>query len=314
MVLALFGALPFIFSGAAGFTDAYFETVSGLTTTGITIFTDIESLSTGILFWRSLIQWIGGLGILTLFLAVTFRTSATSFQLFSAESHKIDGARPTPSIFKTAVILWGLYIGFTVVELILLKVLGLSFFDALCHSLTTLSTGGFSTYDASIQHFKEAGYVNYRLIEYVITLFMFFGGCVGSTGGGFKVLRIAILWKAFVGQIRKLRLPRRALSEVVVDKSIVPDAELKRIAALFFGWLFLIAIGGFITSMFTDLNGWQSFSCMFSAVGNIGPCYISVAEMSQLPAIVKYTYIFGVLAGRLEILPVLLIFSRRVWR
>ena len=143
---------------------------------------------------------------------------------------------------------------------------------------------------------------------------MLIGGCVGSTGGGIKVLRIVILFKAFIGQIKKLRLPRKALSEVIVDSSIVLDSELKRMTGLFFGWLFLILMGGVITAFFTKLESWEAFSGMFSAVGNIGPCYFSVQQMSELPVIVKLTYIFGMLAGRLEILPILIIFSYKAWK
>ena len=137
---------------------------------------------------------------------------------------------------------------------------------------------------------------------------------MGSTGGGIKVMRIVILFKAFLKQIKKLRLSRKALSEVVIDFSIVPESELKRITGLFFGWLFLLVIGGLITAFFTDLKSWEAFSGMFSAVGNIGPCYISAQQMSELPVIVKLTYTFGMLAGRLEILPVLIIFSYNSWK
>ena len=126
--------------------------------------------------------------------------------------------------------------------------------------------------------------------------------------------RIIILLRDFLGQIKRISLPNKALSEVVVDSKIVSDSELKRVTGLFFGWLILLAAGGFITALFTDLGSWEAFSGMFSAVGNIGPCYISVQEMSELPAVVKLTYIFGMLAGRLEILPVLMIFSPRAWR
>ncbi len=413
IVLSAFSCIPLYFGTSASLLDSYFETVSGLTTTGITIYTNIEVLPRCIVFWRSLIQWLGGLGILTFFLAVTFRSTNTYFQLFAAESHKIDSSRPTPSIIKTVIILWTLYTTFTVSEMILLKVLGMSVFDAVCHSLTTLSTGGFSPYDASINYYREAGYAHYRAIEYVITFFMLLGGinflmhykflrgrfrdvawntelryflgiivigatlvmldhfrmfpgfslarleetfrhtiftiislltttgfgtidinepyfpamskqiflvlmliggCVGSTGGGIKVLRIVVLYKAFAIQIKRLRLPRKALSEVVVDHKIVPNGEYKRISALFWGWLFLILIGGMITAFFTDLEGWAAFSGMFSAMGNIGPCYISVQQMSDLPAIVKLTYIFGMLAGRLEILPILLLLSPKAWK
>jgi trk system potassium uptake protein TrkH len=413
LVLSLFGCIPFYLGVRISFLDAFFETVSGFTTTGMTIFTNIESLPRSIIFWRSLIQWFGGLGILTFFLAITFSSSSAYFQLFSAESHKVDSARPTPSIFKTVVILWSLYTFLTLCELVVLKLLGVDLFDALCHSLTTLSTGGFCAHDASIDHFSREGFVNYRAIEYVISFFMllgginflvhykvlrgrlkdaandtelrgfvliilcstafilldhhrhftdfslneleeyfrhtfftvvslitttgyvttdisdpFFpamskqiflilmliGGCVGSTAGGIKVLRITVLFKAFKRQIRRLMLPSRALSEVVINHKILPDSELKRIAGLFFGWLFLILIGGLVTAFFTDLGSFEAFSGMFSAVGNIGPSYITVQQISELPAIVKLTYIFGMLTGRLEILPVLLMFSTRAWK
>ena len=413
IVLSLFGCFPFYLGAGISFVDAYFETVSGFTTTGITLFTNIEALPRSLLFWRSLIQWLGGLGILTFFLAITFHSNITYFQLFTAESHKIDSSRPTPSIFKTVVILWSIYIFFTLCEVTVLKLLGVSFFDAVCHSFTTLSTGGFSTYDTSIDHFRRAGFEHYKTIEYALTFFMFLGGvnfllhykvlsgrfrdvsknlelrwfvliilcstvfmllehyrhfpgitlgkleedfrhivfsvvslvtttgygttdinepffpvmskqiflilmlvggCVGSTGGGIKVMRIIILFKAFTGQIKKLWLPRKALSEMVINNKIVPDWELKRVTGLFFGWLFLLLIGGFATAFFARLGSWESFSGMFSAVGNIGPCYISVKQMSELPAIVKLIYIFGMLAGRLEILPVLLIFNIKAWK
>ena len=413
IVLSLFGCLPFYIGVDTTFLDAYFETVSGLTTTGITIFTDIEILPKSILFWRSLIQWLGGLGILTLFLAITFRSDHTYFQLFSAESHKIDVSRPTPSIFKTVIILWSLYIIFTFSEFVCLSFLGVGFFDSICHSLTTLSTGGFSTYNASIDYFHRARYAHWQTIEYVVTFFMllggvnfllhykiitgklhevssnielryflsfiaaatvfimldhflhfkdytsdilegtfrqslftvvsiitttgfgttdintpffpamskqiflvlmFIGGCVGSTAGGIKVIRISILYNAFIGQIKRLRMPRKAFREIVIDRRIIPEEEIRRVAGLFFGWLLLLLVGGMVTALFTDLGGWESFSGMFSALGNIGPCYISVEQMSHLPAIVKITYIFGMLAGRLEILPILMVFTYRSWK
>jgi trk system potassium uptake protein TrkH len=413
IILAIFAGLPFTLSSGESFIDGYFEAVSGLTTTGITIFTNIESLSKSVILWRSMIQWFGGLGILTLFLAITFKSNNAYFRLFSAESHKIDSARPTPSIFKTVIILWSIYGLFTITEAILLKTFGMNLFDAINHSLTTLSTGGFSPYDSSIQHFKNSGYHYYKEIEYIITFFMFLGGVnfllhykaltgkiksifkdiefkvflfiilsstililsnhyidisrfslhslekdfrhtiftvisittttgfgttdinssffpamakqiililmliggsVGSTAGGIKVLRITVLVKLFKKEIQRLRLPKKAISKLVINKRIFPVSEIKRITSLFFGWLLLIFIGAMITAAFSDLSAWQSFSGMFSAVGNIGPFYFSVEMMSKLPDIVKLTYIFGMLAGRLEILPVLLIFSRKAWK
>jgi trk system potassium uptake protein TrkH len=143
---------------------------------------------------------------------------------------------------------------------------------------------------------------------------MLIGGCVGSTGGGIKVMRVVVLLKAFMGQVEKARLPRKAISELVIENTIISAREFKRIAGLFGGWLFLIFIGGAVTALFTSLGPLESVSGMFSAVGNIGPCYISVGQMSELPAIVKLTYIFGMLAGRLEILPILLVFNYKAWK
>jgi trk system potassium uptake protein TrkH len=123
-----------------------------------------------------------------------------------------------------------------------------------------------------------------------------------------------ILLKAFTLQIIKARLPRKAVTGIVIDYTIIPAREYRRLTGLFSGGLLLILIGGLITAFFTNLGSLESVSGMFSAVGNIGPCYITVEQMSELPAIVKLTYIFGMLAGRLEILPVLLIFNFRAWK
>ena len=343
---------------------------------------------------------------------VTFRGQSGLFQLFTAESHKINMSRPVPNIFKTIKILWFIYAGFTVVEIMLLKFLGLSSFDAVIHSLTTLSTGGFSSYDASIGYFKEAGYQYYQLIEYVIIIFMaagginflvhykvltgnleelwsgiemkyfwgiiggvssliifehylhfpfawqsleetfrttlfqvvsiitttgygtesingaFFpalakqlllilmliGGCVGSTSGGVKVIRIAILNKLFSREVKKIYYPKSAVLPVVVEGSIISDDEIFRMVALFFSWLVLIIVGGGITAILSDLPAWNAFSGIFSALGNIGPFYFSVAKMQSLSPGIKITYIIAMLAGRLEILPIFVLFSPQAWR
>lgn len=173
--------------------------------------------------------------------------------------------------------------------------------------VSIITTTGYGTTDINDPFFPA-------MAKQVFLMLMLIGGCVGSTAGGIKILRVTVLLKLFKNQVTRLRLPKNAVSRVVVNNKIFPTAEAKRITGLFFGWLVLILIGGLMTSFFTRLNSWQSFSGMFSAVGNIGPCYFSVKEMSELPGIVKLTYIFGMLAGRLEILPVLLIFSRKAWK
>ena len=145
-------------------------------------------------------------------------------------------------------------------------------------------------------------------------IMMVIGGCVGSTGGGFKVLRVAILNKLIRRELFKLRVPSRASTPLVIDQAILADDESHRIAGLFFVWIVLIAIGGCITALFSHLGALESVSGMFSAIGNIGPCYISIPDMIEIHPVVKITYIFGMLAGRLEIIPVLLLFSRKAWR
>jgi trk system potassium uptake protein TrkH len=171
IVFSFFGSLPYVISGAIpNFTNAFFETMSGFTTTGSSILADIESLPHGILFWRSITQWLGGMGIIVLSLAVLPVFGIGGMQLFMAE---VPGPTPdkiSPRIRQTAKTLWVIYLGFTVVETLLLFIGGMSVFDAVCHSFTTMATGGFSTKQASIAHWSSP------FIQYVIVIFMFFAG------------------------------------------------------------------------------------------------------------------------------------------
>lgn len=171
VVFSIFGALPFYLSGAIpNYTDAFFETISGFTTTGASVLNDIESLSHGMLFWRSLTQWLGGMGIIVLSLAVLPLLGIGGMQLFIAE---VPGPTPDklhPKVAETAKRLWGLYIIFTFVEVILLTFGGMSLFDAVNHAFTTMATGGYSTKQASVAYWDSA------YIQYVITFFMFIAG------------------------------------------------------------------------------------------------------------------------------------------
>ncbi|WP_321279254.1 potassium transporter TrkG [Marinifilum fragile] len=171
VVFSMFGCLPYLFSGAiSSVTDAFFETMSGFTTTGSSILNNIEELPHGILFWRSLTQWMGGMGIIVMFLAILPTLGIGGRELFAAE---VPGPTPdklTPRIKETARNLWGLYIFFTALETILLYVGGMSFFDAINHSLTTMATGGYSTKQASV------GFYTSPYIQYTITFFMFVAG------------------------------------------------------------------------------------------------------------------------------------------
>ena len=416
------GALPFVIGYGANYLDAYFEAMSGFTTTGFTIFSGLDNMPRSILFWRALTQWLGGLGILSFFLAITYQVSG-AHHIFGAESHKISSGRPKPGLFNTLRIIWVIYTGFTLLAIVVFILEKMPFFDSVCHAFSTLSTGGFSPHDSSIEYYDIIKHPHYRLIEYTIAFFMllggvnflihyrvftrdykalwdnieirywwrmiagftviivvdnlyrsgllgelftrgtlikpgdfeqsfrnslfqvisimtstgfvvrdigssFFGamskqlflvmmvigGCVGSTSGGFKVLRIAILNRLMYREVFKLRVSGKASSGLVIDKKYVSEEDIERVASLFFIWIVLVLIGGAITALFSNHGPFESLSGMFSAVGNIGPCYISVQDIIHLNPMIKITYIFGMLAGRLEILPVLLLFSSRAWK
>lgn len=414
LAVSALAALPFSmglpslgFKGS--YLDGYFESVSGFTTTGITMYSGLDRMPRSIIFWRALMQWLGGLGILTFFLVIA-ASSGSAHNLFSAESHKIFSRRPAPGLFRTVRILWLIYIVLTFVTVAVLCLLDMSLFDAIAHAFTALSTGGYSPYDASIAHYAQAGYPHAAAIEYVLVVAMllggmnFFvhyrwltgdlrslldnvevrwwwafvfgatglvaldrvwhggaslgeplfrdclfqvssivtttgfatqdiatswapalaklvflvlmvvGGCVGSTGGGIKVLRVAILWRMLKRQVVQVIHGRHAVLPIRVDGEVIDVSELRRIAALFFAWMALLAIGSGVTALFSNLGALEAASGMFSALGNIGPCYISVADMGSIHPIVKIVYILGMLAGRLEILPIMLLFSRRAWR
>ncbi len=172
LVMSVSGMLPYLFSGAIpGITNAFFETISGYTTTGATILDDIEAMPEGILFWRSLTHWIGGMGIIVLAIAILPLLGIGGMQLFSAEAPGPSGDKLHPRITDTAKRLWLIYFGYTVAETILLNIAGMSFFDAINHSLATLSTGGFSTKNASLAYWNDQ-----PLIQYIVTLFMFLAG------------------------------------------------------------------------------------------------------------------------------------------
>ncbi len=171
IVFSFFGLLPFYLSGAIpSFTDAFFETMSGFTTTGSSILNNIESLPHGILFWRSIIQWLGGMGIIVLSLAILPLLGVGGMQLFVAE---VPGPVPdklSPRIADTAKRLWVIYVMYTIVEALLLWAGGMTLFDAICHSFTTMATGGYSTKQASVAFYDSA------FIQYVIIIFMFIAG------------------------------------------------------------------------------------------------------------------------------------------
>lgn len=171
LAVSFFGSLPFIISGSIpSFTNAYFEAMSGFTTTGASILTDVEALPKGVLFWRSLTHWMAGMGIIVLSLAILPMLGAGGMQLFKAEVSEIVVERLRPRIADTAKSLWYVYTAITILGVVLLLLGGMDLYDALCHSLGAVATGGFSIKNTSIAYYNSAS------IDIVITLLMLIGG------------------------------------------------------------------------------------------------------------------------------------------
>lgn len=184
---SLFGMLPFYLSGhIPDITNAFFETMSGFTSTGATILDDIESLPHGLLFWRGMTQWIGGLGIVFFTIAVLPIFGVGGIQVFAAETSGPTYDKVHPRIGVTAKWIWSIYTGLTAVEVVLLLFGGMNLFDSICHSFATTGTGGYSTKQASI------AYYNSPYIEYVIAIFMLLSG-----------INFTLLLLFFSGKIRK---------------------------------------------------------------------------------------------------------------
>jgi len=171
VVVAFFGTIPFLLAGTfSSFIDAYFESMSGFTATGATVLTNIESQPHGILFWRNFTQWLGGMGIIVLGIAILPKLAVGGRQLLAAEFPGPLPERLKPRIAETAKIIWGIYLLFSFSEVLLLKLTGLSLFDSVIHTFSTMATGGFSSHTLNIGFFDRPG------AETVITCFMFLAG------------------------------------------------------------------------------------------------------------------------------------------
>ena len=171
IAIVIFSAFPFYFSGTLDYTNSFFEAMSGLTTTGATVLGHsdtlmIEELPHGILFWRSFTQFIGGMGIIVFSIAILPMLGMGGVQLFRAEVAGPVADKITPRVKQTAKLLWGIYVGFVLILCLILKIEGMSWFDAICHSFTTIATGGFSTKNISIAAYGG-------LIQWTIIIFMF---------------------------------------------------------------------------------------------------------------------------------------------
>ncbi|NNF83214.1 MAG: TrkH family potassium uptake protein [Flavobacteriaceae bacterium] len=189
LIMALSGTLPYVFTDTIpSFTNAFFETISGYTTTGASILNDIEAMPEGILFWRSLTHWIGGMGIIVLAVAILPLLGIGGMQLFAAEAPGPSADKLHPRITDTAKRLWLIYVGYTAAETLFLSLAGMSFFDAINHSMCTVSTGGFSTKNESLAFWNDS-----PMIQYIIMVFMFLAG-----------MNFVLSYFAFKGRVQRI--------------------------------------------------------------------------------------------------------------
>ena len=172
LTMVFSGTLPYISTASiTSFSNIFFETMSGYTTTGSTVINDIEALPKSIIFWRSMTHWLGGMGIIVLAIAILPLLGIGGMQLFSAEAPGLTGDKIHPRISDTAKRLWLIYVGLTFLETILLKLAGMSLFDAINNSMSNIASGGFSTKNESIGFWNDV-----PLIQYIIIFFMFLAG------------------------------------------------------------------------------------------------------------------------------------------
>jgi trk system potassium uptake protein TrkH len=170
LVASIFGALPYLFTGTFGWIDAFFESVSGFTTTGSTVAVGLQEWPRALLLWRSFTQWVGGMGIILFTIAILPLLGIGGMQLFKAEVPGPVALKIRPRLVETARQLWFIYVGLTAMEWVALVLAGLGPFDALCHSFTTLATGGFSTHDLSVGAFRSS------MVEWIVVVFMLLAG------------------------------------------------------------------------------------------------------------------------------------------
>jgi len=408
IVAGLFGALPYLFSGnITSVIDAYFESVSGFTTTGSTILTNIEALDESILYWRSLTQWLGGMGIIVLAVAILPLLGVGGMQLFRAEVPSPVKDRLLPRIQDTAKLLWVVYLGITMAAMVMLVLADMPVFDAICHAFTCMATGGFSTKNASIgaynatvqwiiivfmflagvnfslhymalrgrliRYFKNdefnfylflivaaTGFVllfntlllpgdqkpgalpgdsiRHALFQVVATLtttgygtydfelwpymnqvllliLMFVGGSSGSTGGGFKCVRVLLIFKHAYVQVFRLVHPK-AVKHVKLNQKIVQEEVMQSILGLFALYVVVFCVATLImTGLKMDMV--SATSSVITCLNNIGPGLAMVGptkHFADVPGIGKMVLTFCMVMGRLELFTVLVLFLPSFWR
>ncbi len=285
-VAGIFGALPYHFYGVfdGSFLQAFFESVSGFTTTGATLIEDIEVLPRGILLWRQLTQWLGGMGIIVLFLAVLPKFGFRSMTMFKAEIPGPVAERVVPRVVETARRLWLIYLVFTLALVLLLMLVGISFYDAVAHALTTMPTGGFSPYNASIAAFENPA------AEVIIIFFMLFAG-----------INFAIYFRVIRGDFNILKNPELRFYLVVILVGIclvtintleqAGDCIILALRQSAFQVVSITTTTGYATA---DFDGWPNFSRLFLLTAMfIGGCGGSTGgAMKQVRWMLMFKYAF----------------------
>ena len=400
----LFGSLPYILSGVIPHpVSAMFETMSGFTTTGASVLSDLENVPRGIHFWRALTHWFGGMGVLVLCVAILPFLGVGGMQIYRAEMPGPSKDRLTPRITTTAKLLWGVYALLTLVETLLLKFLGgMGWFDALCHTFGTMATGGFSTRSASVgafdsgmidcilivfmflaginfslhyhaltgkpgRYFRDAEFRFYLIFLLCSSLFitfniwaadaasfgrclrdatftatsvmtttgfctadfdqwpdasrlllvvmMFVGGCAGSTGGGMKVVRVFIIFKKMIRELKLFMRPSSVIQMKLGGKPVEQEI-ISHISAFFAIFIFIFALGSFVMTFFTpDLE--TAATCVIATLGNIGPGLNAVGATQNYAAISpagQGILTAFMLLGRLELYTVLILFLPSFWK
>ena len=261
---SLFGALPFTLSGSIpSYLDAFFETVSGFTTTGSSILTDVEALPQGMLFWRSFTHWIGGMGVLVFVMVLTTLDTRNSMYLMRAEVPGPEKDKLVPRTMSTARILYGMYLGLTLIEVILLLLGGMNMFDSLIHAFGTAGTGGFSNYAASVGHFDSA------YIDGVISIFMILFGINFNLYFFLLIRDFKPVWKneelrAYLGIILA------AVAVITLNISGQYPNPLKAFRYALFQVASIITTTGYATA---DYNAWPMLSqCILLMLMVIGAC------------------------------------------
>lgn len=300
LLIAFYGAIPYVLSGHLSFIDAYFESMSGFSTTGASILSDIEVLPKSLLFWRSFTHWLGGLGIILLLIIVLPFLGAGGKLLYRSEMPGLDKSSFRPRIKDSAIFLFRIYTGLTVLLTLLLLLAGMNLFDALCHTFGTLATGGFSTRNASI-----AAY-NSPLIEWIICLFMIIAGTSFSLIYCFAVGEYKTVFKNGEWRVYLLLLLASVLLinlNILFSHQPVPGligapatqgapGFLERVRLVTFQTVSTMTCTGFCT---TDFNLWPDFSRMLLLLLMIiGGCS-------------------GSTSGGLKVIRVMLLFKMAVW-